>query len=283
MKGNAVSKYSRRNFIQTTTTAAAALMAGVTGSTGATRRKIPVGVQLYSVRSIAAGDLPGTLAGIKKIGYEGVEFAGYYKNDAKTLRQMLDDNGLKCCGTHIGLQTMLGDALQPTIEFNRILGNQNLVVPSLPAKNIEAWIKHAETFSEVAEKLKSHKMRIGYHNHTVEFKPLDGQIPEDVFFTHASKDVFVQLDIGHCAHGGADPAVYLKKFPGRVISVHVKEYSPAKRDALVGEGDVKWAEVLQACETIAGTEWYIVEEESGAYKGLEGIERSLQNLKKLLT
>lgn len=125
-------------------------------------------------------------------------------------------------------------------------------------------------------------MRIGYHNHTAEFRSLEGQISEDFFFGKANQEVFAQLDIGHCARAGTDPVAYLKKFAGRVISVHVKEHSAGNRAALVGEGDIKWPEVFRACETVAGTEWYIIEEESRAYKGLEGIERSIQNLKKLL-
>lgn len=271
---------SRRSFVRTAAAGAAALLARPPLT--AARKKIPIAVQLYSVRSVAPADVPGTLAGIQKLGYEGVEFAGYYNRDAKALRQLLDDNGLKCCGTHIGVQTMVGDALPKTIEFNQILGNRNLVVASLGAKTLDDWAKSADTFSEIAEKLKPHNMRVGYHNHSREFEAVDGQVPEDVFFGKASKDVFVQLDIGHCAHAGADPAAYLKKFAGRVVSVHVKEYNPEKRDALIGEGIVKWPQVLEACETVGGTEWYIIEEESQAYKGLEGVERSIQNLKKLL-
>lgn len=265
---------------------AAVLAAPVSGVFGA-RKKIPVGVQLYSVGKIAAGDLPGTLAGIKKIGYEGVEFAGYYKfaDDPEGLRKLLDDNGLKVCGTHIPLKSMDGDGLQRTIEFNQIIGNPYLVVPSLPKENtatLDAWAKTADRFTEIAAKLSPLKMRLGYHNHTVEFTPLEGRIPWDVFMTQADKSVFGQLDIGHCQRAGADPVAYLKKYPGRALTVHVKEFHPSRRDALVGEGEIKWAEVLAACESVAGTEWYIIEEESRAYPGLEGIERSYQNFRKLL-
>ena len=95
--------------------------------------KIPIGVQLYSVREDCTKDLPGVLAAIAKMGYEGVEFAGYYNRNAEELRALLDENGLKCCGTHIGIQTLLGDALEPTVEFNKTLGNKYLIVPGLPA------------------------------------------------------------------------------------------------------------------------------------------------------
>jgi sugar phosphate isomerase/epimerase len=277
--------YTRREFLGTAAAASAVLIAGSTGVLAATRRKIPIGVQLYSVRTVFQRDIPGTLAGVKKIGFEGVEFAGYfsYANDAKGLRKLLDDNGLKCCGTHIGLQTMQGDALAKTIEFNQILGNDKLVVPSGPrATTIEQWAQFGESFNAVAEKLKEHKLRIGYHNHAAEFTRIGDQMPADAFFGKASADVFMQLDIGHCVRAGADPVAYLKKYTGRVLTVHTKDFrAGAPADDVVGAGLVKWPEVLDACDG-AGVQWHIIEEESNAFQGLDGIEKSFQGLKKLL-
>ena len=73
--------------------------------------KIPFGLQLYSVRNECAKDLPGTLSAVAKMGYKAVEFAGYHGRDAKTLRKMLDDLGIKCCGTHLSIDALLGDPL----------------------------------------------------------------------------------------------------------------------------------------------------------------------------
>jgi len=248
------------------------------------RGKIPIGVQLYSVRKLCAEDLPGTLAGLAKAGYQGVEFAGYHGRTAKELRKLLDDNGLRCCGTHTGLNTLLGDELPRTIEFNQILGNPYLVVPSLPEKyrsSRQAWLDTAKLFAELAEKVRPHKMRVGYHNHAVEFKPMEGEIPWDIFFQNTSRDVIMQIDTGNCMSGGGDPIAYIRKYPGRAVTVHIKEYSATKRDAIIGEGDINWKEFFAACEGVGGTEWYIVEEESGAYPGLEAVTRSLQNLRKM--
>lgn len=249
------------------------------------RAKIPIGVQLYSVRQLCQKDLPGTLAGLAKAGYQGVEFAGYYGRSAQELRKLLDDNGLRCCGTHTAINTLLGDELARTIEFNKTLGNPYLIVPSLPEKyrsSRQAWLDTAKLFNELAEKVKAHGMRVGFHNHMVEFKPLEtGEIPWDLFFQNTSKEVIMQIDTGNCLMGGGDPVAYVKRFPGRAITVHVKEHSATKRDALIGEGDVKWKEFFEACESVGGTQWYIVEEESGAYPGLEAVTRSLQNLRKM--
>ena len=272
---------SRRSILQTTLAASAGFMVPL----WAARKKIPIGVQLYSVSKQFNGDVLGTLAGVKKIGYDGVEFAGYADNDAKTLRKLLDDNGLACCGSHIQLNTMIGDELQKTIEFNQILGNKYLVVPMMPrehTKSIDGWAKAAELFNGIAEKVTPLGMHIGYHNHSMEFQSMEGQTPWDVFLGKANKNVFMQLDIGHCLHGGGDPVAVLHKYAGRAITVHVKEWSPTNRAALVGEGEVQWPDVFEACESVGGTEWYIIEEESRSYEGLEGIDRSIRNLKKLL-
>src|SRR5213082_773097 len=122
----------RREFLKTT--AAVAVAATTPGDLFAAGEyggnKIPFGLQLYSVRNECAKDLDGTVAAVGKMGYKGVEFAGYYGRDAKTLRKLLDDAGLQCCGTHIALDTILGDALPKTIEFNKTLGNEYLMVPS---------------------------------------------------------------------------------------------------------------------------------------------------------
>src|SRR5437764_13789952 len=95
---------------------------------------IPIALQLYSVRKDCEQDLPGTLKAVAKMGYDGVEFAGYYGRSAQELRSMLDDLGLKCCGTHTGLNTILPEELERTAEFNRTLGNRFLIVPGLSAE-----------------------------------------------------------------------------------------------------------------------------------------------------
>ncbi|MBN1417706.1 MAG: sugar phosphate isomerase/epimerase [Planctomycetes bacterium] len=285
-------RISRRGFLKAGAAGAAAL--GIAGCEttetpegtdvleAATGKKIPIGLQLYSVRGECEKDLPGVIAAVAKMGYQGVEFAGYYGRDAQTLRKLLDDNGIVCCGTHTGLGTLLGDELTKTIEFNRILGNKYLIVPGLPGERTgsrEAWLSTALLFNELAAKVQPHGMRVGYHNHSAEFQPMDGQLPWDIFFRNTNRDVIMQLDTGNAMHGGADPLPYLAKYPGRAITVHIKEYSKTNDKALVGEGDINWKAIFAACETIGATEWYIVEQESYAYPPMECVERCLANLR----
>src|SRR5881296_3403348 len=170
--------FSRREFLKTSAVTATAAFATSTpvdlfAADSYGGNKIPFGLQLYSVRNECAKDLDGTLTAVAKMGYKAVEFAGYYGRDAKSLRKLLDDVGLKCCGTHISLDTLLGDNLPKTIEFNQTLGNQYLIVASLPVKytkTLQGWREAADQFNAVADQVKPHGMTVGYHNHNVEFK-----------------------------------------------------------------------------------------------------------------
>lgn len=244
--------------------------------------KLPIGLQLYSVRDDCARDLPAVLSAVAKMGYDGVEFAGYYGHSADDLRRLLDDNNLKCCGTHTGLDTLLGDTLEATADFNRTLGNPYLIVPGLPKERTatrDAWLETARLFDDAAERAAPLGMKVGYHNHSIEFQPLEGgELPWDTFFGHTRPEVIMQVDTGNMMHGGANPEPFLQRYPGRALTVHLKEYSATNPTALIGEGDVNWPEVFSLCEGVGGTQWYIVEQESYAYPPLECVDRCLQNL-----
>jgi len=246
--------------------------------------RIPIALQLYSVREDCARDLSYTLQAVAQIGYEGVEFAGYYDRSAEELREMCDDLGLKIVGTHTGLNTLLDDELAKTVEFNQILGNPYLIVPGLPEayrSSRQAWLDTAKRFNEIAEKIADQGMFTGYHNHTIEFVPIEGEVPWDTFGRHTRHDVVMQIDIGHVLRSGADPVLFLERYPNRAKLVHLKEYSATNDEALIGEGEVPWDTIFHACETVGGTEWYIVEQESYAYPPIECVERCLENLRKM--
>jgi sugar phosphate isomerase/epimerase len=143
----------------------------------------------------------------------------------------------------------------------------------------DAWRRTAEVFNEIAAKLKPEGMFTGYHNHHIEFTPMDGELPWDTFFGNTVPEVVMQIDLGNALHGGGDPVAILKRYPGRARTVHLKAYAATNDKALIGEDDVDWAEVFRVCEVDPVTEWYIVEQESYPYSPLESVDRCLQALK----
>jgi sugar phosphate isomerase/epimerase len=247
--------------------------------------RIPIAVQLYSVREECQRDLPQTLAAVAKMGYEGVEFAGYYNYSAKELKGMLDDLGLKCAGTHTSFASIQGDELQNTIDFNKILDNQFLIVPWIGEEyrgSKEAYQRLGAALTEASDKAKAQGMQVGYHNHDFEFVPLEnGELPFDIIFQGASPDVVMQVDTGNAMHGGGDPMPFFENYPGRLKTVHLKEFSKDNPSAALGEGDVPWQRVFEICESTGGTQWYIVEYEVPDVPPLQAIDQCLQNLKKM--
>jgi sugar phosphate isomerase/epimerase len=281
---------SRRDFVKTSVVAAAAL--SLRPQAWAAGRDIPIAVQLYSVRDDCAKDFDAALAQVAKMGFAGVEFAGYHKYNgkAKELRQKLDELNLKVAATHIGTGSFRGDALQRTIEFHQIIGCKFLIVPGDgDFTNPEKSKTLAETFNKTAEVLKPLNMACGYHNHTGEFKKVDGTTYYDLFAERTSKDVVLQQDCGWTAAAGLDPVALMKKYPGRMKSTHFKPAVVGGDNAkgkkpILGEDSVDWTAVLAACREIGGTEWITIEQElyPDGKSPMECTALSLAGLKKLL-
>lgn len=280
---------SRRSFIKKSGAALAAVSAvsllGCQKKEALSAQKtIPLGVQLYSVRTECEKDLPKTLETVAKIGYQGVEFAGFHNYTAPDLKTLLDKNGLKCCGSHTQFAALTPENFEATVEFNHIIGNKYLICPWIPEElrtSIDDWKKLGDLFNGLAEKAKPHGMRVGYHNHNMEFIAIDCQLPWDVFAAATNPEVILQLDTGNAGIGGAETYQALIKYPGRSGTIHLKEFSATNPNAIIGEGDIPWKEVLTFCETKGATEWYIIEEEKDAYPPLVAIEKCYNNFQAL--
>lgn len=275
----------RRSFLKTAAVTAAATSAlGAISKTAFAeeKKRIPISVQLYSVRDACAKDLAKTLKEISHIGYEAVEFAGYYGKDPKDIRKMLDDNGLKCSGTHTGLGELINGKFDRTIEIHKELGTDLILVPGGIDRylhNVVASEALAMLFNELADKANKLDMWIGYHAHGGDAKDIDGMSAWDRFFSKTHKNVVAQMDIGNYQAGGGDPYASLEKFPGQGKTVHLK--ANGNNNAPIGKDKVDWKRVFEICETTAGTEWYVVEHEVGSSAILTGIKECFEGLKEL--
>ena len=273
----------RRSFLKSAAlaTVGASLLPSLAFATP--KKKIPLGVQIYSVRDAAKNDLEGTLKGIAKIGYECVEFAGYYGKDPKDIRKMLDDCGLACCSTHTGLGEIRGDKFEKTVDIHKTLGAKLIIVPSMgDHTSVDGAKKIAEEFNAIAEKAKKWDMFIGYHAHGHDAQLIDGIPAWERFFDAVDEDIVHQMDIGNyqSGHQGTpgDPYKMIEKFKGRSKSVHLKEGGP--NSPIIGSGTVDWKRTFELCETVGGTEWYIVEDEKGP-NSLERIEKCFKAIQEM--
>jgi sugar phosphate isomerase/epimerase len=251
--------------------------------------KIPIGLQLFSVRGECEKSLPAALRATAEAGYAGAEPWGYsgealewMGHPAKEIRKMYDDNGLVCCGIHLTTGALLGDNLARTIELNQTLGNRFLIIAadSQRMARRDTIMELAKILNDAAEKLHPLGMFAGYHAHGFDFAKVDGEVAWDTLFSNTRPEVIMQMDIGNCAMGGGDPIGTLRKFPGRAKSVHLKDYG-GPPDSVIGEGTADWPTIFQLCEETQGTEWYVVEEGSRDGMGFEIPRRSLQALRRM--
>lgn len=240
--------------------------------------KIPVAIQLYSLRDVAPKDVEGTLRKVAAMGYQGVEFAGFYNLPAKTLRQMLDDCGLRCSGTHLGLDALEGAAFEETIATNKTLGNDRLIVPGVDLDNLAQTIARLGAAHVHA---KTCGMRVGFHNHTQEFEMNNGMTKFDRIFSSLPSDFLVQLDIGWATCAGQDVPALLRKYAKQLESVHVKEFHPTDKSAAVGEGSVKWPALFDILEKETSVKWYVVEQEAFAIGPMETVKTCIDNIRKM--
>ena len=275
---------TRRAFLAMAAAAPVAASAALSAA-----KNVPVGLELYSVRGDLAKDLLGTVAAVGKMGYQVVEFYAPYlewtPETAKGVRKVLDDSGLVCRSTHNNGPSFTPEGLKKAAELNQIIGSQYLIMASAPrVTGIDGWKALGDQLTGISAQLKPQGLATGYHNHQVEWRPVDGKRPMDVIAASTPKDVVLQFDVGTCLEVGADPIAWINANPGRIKSVHCKDWAPGNGyNVAFGEGDAPWKKIFDVVESTGGVEYYLVEQETGAASGgeLPMVRRCLDNWKKL--
>jgi sugar phosphate isomerase/epimerase len=272
---------SRRSFVAASALSSLALRAAT--------RKIPVGLEMYSVRNELMKDLPGTVSAVAKMGYEVMEFyAPYFQwttDFAKGVRKQLDDLGVRCNSTHNNAESFTPDGIEKAIALNQILGAKYIVMAS-PGRvvGLDGWKALGEKLTALVEKLKPLGMSSGYHNHETEWPLIDGKRPMDVLAANTPKEFMLQLDVGTCVAAKNDPVAWINANPGRIRSIHCKDWAPGEGKGyrvLFGEGDSPWAKIFEAAESAGGVEYYLIEQEGSRYPEIETAQRCLATWKQM--
>ncbi len=267
--------------------------------------KFPVAIQVYSVRDDAAADLRGTLEKIKKMGYDGVEFAGLYGNSPEDIKTMCKEIGLVPISAHVPLKELV-ESTEKTVADYVTIGCKYIAVPYLnedQRPGTEGWEATVANIKMIGEECKKQGITLLYHNHDFEFVKVDGAYALDQLYSTVSADLLqTELDTCWVNVGGEKPASYIRKYSGRAPVVHLKDFVGSKSESMyeligidkkagvtntfelrpVGYGCQDWYNILKACED-AGTEWVIVEQDRPSLEKapLECAELSRNYLKTL--
>ncbi len=247
--------------------------------------KFPVAIQVYSVRDAAETNLYGTLKELKKMGYDGVEFAGLHGHTAEEVRDMCQDIGLVPISAHVAISEIMED-IDGVLNQYKTIGCQYIAVPYLQeddrpgGKNFGKTVENMKVIAAAAKKI---GIQLLYHNHDFEFVEIDGKYGLDVLYDTIPADLLqTELDTCWVNVGGANPAEYLRKYSGRAPLVHLKDFVGEKTADMyeligiergpvqasekfelrpVGSGKQDFSAILKAAEE-AGTVWVVVEQDN---------------------
>jgi len=240
-----------------------------------------IGLQLYSLREETPKDFCGTVEKVAKMGYTGVEFAGYGGLKPAEMAQLLKDNGLEAYGTHFGALPKTDAELDAEIEMALAIGNKYMVCPYHEMKCRDDALRLAEIMNETAAKLRPHGIRLGYHNHAHEFVVSEGEIIMETLLNNTEPDVFAEFDVFWVAYAGYDPVRFIRKYANRQPLIHLKELGPDhKANVECGTGILDFEAIISAAK-LANTEHFIVEQEEYTLPPLASCKVSRDNLMKV--
>lgn len=247
-----------------------------------------IGAQMFTLRehTKTPADIAATCERLRKMGYQAVQVSAVGKIQTEELARILKNNGLECAATHVSLD-MMKDVSQ-CVDYHKTLGCKYPAIGGWRAEvhTEQAYADFARQYSEIAQKLAEHGLKVGYHNHSRELARVvdrDRRIL-DILIEETSPSVWFEIDTYWIAHGGGDPAAWIQKVSGRCPAIHVKDMlvTPGQEQKMceVGAGNLNWPRILDACRA-AGAEWYLVERDSGDLDPFESLQISLQNMKKM--
>ncbi len=248
---------------------------------------IPVGLELYSVREALKLDPFATVRAVAQMGYECVEFYAPYfdwsESATKQMKKLMDDLDIRCFSTHNDESSFHPENLERAHDRNLILGSKYVVLSSSTQKStLDGWKGLADSLNIVADKLEPSGLRVGCHNHQVEFRPIQGQRPIEVLAKNTKPSIMLQLDVGTCIEAGSDPVEWIRSNPGRIRSIHCKDWSPEPGKGytvLFGEGAADWKRIFEAAESVGGVEYYLVEQEGSRLSEIETARACLKTFR----
>ncbi|HTU34824.1 MAG TPA: sugar phosphate isomerase/epimerase [Candidatus Acidoferrum sp.] len=280
---------TRRRFLQSS-------LAALTGAAATARRALasaqPIGVQLYTVRTLTQRDLPGLLGAIRKIGYEEVEtYWDVYTHPAAELKRMINDHGLRVPSGHFNY-----DGLEGKLDYAKTLGVEYVICPMLPPEmqtSLDGFKRAADQFNKWGEQIKGMGMRLGFHTHNYEFHRFGKTTGFETLMERTDPNLMcVEIDCYWVTEAGRDPVQMIRQLGRRVRLLHMKDRkagfptstslnAQAEHFTPVGTGTIDWKAVIAAAKR-DGIEHFFVEQDSGPPAPLECLRISYKNLRPLV-
>jgi sugar phosphate isomerase/epimerase len=249
------------------------------------RRIDSIGLQLYTLRKELEKDFDSTIRKVAAIGYQEVEFAGYYNRSPSHVRQTLNDAGLSSPSAHVALKTIARD-LGRAIETAITIGHHYLVLGYLESQerqSLDDYKALADTLNLAGEECRKAKLQLAYHNHDFEFASVNGEVPYDLLLRSTDRElVKMELDLYWITKAKRRPDEYFARYPGRFELFHVKDMdrTPRRFFTEVGKGTIDFKRILEH-SLQAGVKHYFIEQDEIPGPPFESIKVSYEYLRRV--
>jgi sugar phosphate isomerase/epimerase len=239
-------------------------------------KKTPVALQLWSVREDAKRDFAATAGEVARIGYDGVELAGYGNLDAQGAKDALDAAGLKIAGMHVSYAALHSDP-NAVISDALLLGTRNVTCSWWPPAHFTsaaACERIGEQLGAVGRSLRPFGIRFGFHNHGSEFKIFDKRPAlEWILGAAEPRDLVAEVDVYWAHFAGYSPAKFIRDQGARIPLLHLKD----KKE--LGAGPVDFTAVFAACDSVGAAEWFIIEQEEYSHAPMQSVRLCFEQMK----
>jgi sugar phosphate isomerase/epimerase len=271
---------NRRDFLRRSALVMAAVPLLGKDIIGSSRPSKKTGLALYTIRDAMGKDPAAALSVVADTGYDWIEAAShsdgkFYGMKPKEFEKLVKKNGLVPLSSHSGVnpdnyERMIGDAAEAGMEY--------IILPSLPAEwssSIDGYQRAADFFNKAGEKCRKAGIKFGFHNHQVEFREINGRVPYDILLENSDpKLVIFELDLAWITAAGKDPVDYFRKYPGRFEVWHIKDLTPEKQDATLGEGIIDFRPIVATAHTAGMKYWFVEQDNCRTHSPEESIKIS---------
>ena len=236
-----------------------------------------ISLQLYSIKDETQKNFKKAVETVAKIGYKGVEFAGYGGLSAEEMTALLKENGLYAVGSHCGI-SLFEEAFDKELAYNKAVGSKYMICPYAKVSTREEVDHLVNLLNACSEKAAKEGIKVGYHNHAHEFVPVDGKYPLDLIAENTGDNVILELDVFWVAYAGVDPIEYIKKWGKKVELIHIKQIDAEKANVDIDDGILNMAKIRDESKY---AKYFILEHEEFDKPVWDAIQNDFNSLSKL--
>lgn len=236
-----------------------------------------IALQLWSIKEHIQENLEASLKAVSEMGYDGVEFAGYFDNSADDVKSWLEKYNLEVAASHTPFEA-LQDNLEAEIEFAKTINNKFMIVPYASFDSLSEWENFWKEMEKIARRLNEEGITLGYHNHNHELDSSKGYEILDLA-AKLAPSILLEIDTYWVNFADVDPVKWIKNHTDSVGMLHIKDFDEINKESIqISQGSLPINDYVKVASQLEHP-WLVIEQE--AFRTASPLEAAAANVKTL--